>query len=187
MSAQRAKWQTLRSTLVYDNPWISVTHRDVTAPTGNEGIYGVVHFKNHAIAIIPIDDEGNTWLVGQHRYTVDQYSWEVPEGGAAPGESRLAAAQRELREETGILASRWTSLLSAQLSNSVSDELSTAFVAQQLSFTDIAPDETESIELRKLPLLDAVAMAADGTITDALSMMSLFKIKLMIESGELVI
>lgn len=187
MCKKQATWQTQSSRVVYDNPWISVFHRDVIAPTGKAGIYGVVHFKNHAIAIIPIDADGNTWLVGQHRYAIDQYSWEVPEGGAPLAESPLAAARRELREESGIIAGRWTSLLSAHLSNSVSDEISTAYVAQQLSFTEVEPDDTESIELRKLPLDDAIAMALDGTITDAFSMMSLFKVKLMIDKGELVI
>lgn len=182
-----SNWQTHKTTVVYDNPWISVTHREVTAPTGKAGIYGVVHFKNSAIAIIPVDTDGYTWLVGQHRYPVNQYSWEVPEGGALHGESLLGAAQRELREETGIVAGMWTSLARSHLSNSVSDETAVAFLAQHLSFTRTEPDDTELIELKRLPLTQAIEMAMDGTITDALSLVSLLKLKALIDDGRLVI
>ena len=178
-------WKTRKQTQVYDNAWISVSHRDVTAPTGAEGIYGVVHFKNHAIGILPIDDQGNTWLVGQQRYPLAQYSWELPEGGAPLGHSVLAAAQRELREETGIVAGLWTSLLQAHLSNSVSDEYAIAFIAQQLTFTNTELDDTELLQVRKLPLHEAIDMALDGSITDALTMMCLMKARLLIDNGDL--
>ena len=182
-----SSWQTHKTTVVYDNTWISVTHREVTAPTGKAGFYGVVHFKNSAIAIIPVDSDGHTWLVGQERYPVGQYSWEVPEGGSIHGESLLGAAQRELREETGIIAGMWTSLARSHLSNSVSDETAFVFLAQQLSFTSTDPDDTELIELKRLPLQEAIAMAMDGTITDALSLISLLKVKVLIDDGTLVI
>jgi len=187
MIKQNDGWQTLSESIVYDNPWISVSHRQVTAPTGKNGVYGVVHFKNRAMAILPVDEDGNIWLVGQHRYPLNQYSWEVPEGGAPIGQSLLSAAQRELREETGIVAGLWTSLLHAHLSNSVSDEYAVAFVARQLSLKTIEPDDTELIELKKIPLQDAVCMAMDGTITDALSMMCLMKLKLLVDSKQLVL
>jgi 8-oxo-dGTP pyrophosphatase MutT (NUDIX family) len=183
----RDQWKTLHQEIAYDNPWIAVSHRKVIAPTGKEGIYGVVNFKNTAVAIVPIDSQGNTWLVGQQRYPISRYSWEVPEGGAPTGQSLLAAAQRELREETGILAGMWTSLLHAHMSNSVSDEYAIAFVAQQLQYTDIEPDDTELITMKKVPLTEAIDMAADGQISDSLSMMCLLKIRLMIEREELVL
>ena len=179
------RWFTHTIDEMYDNPWITVTHRSVSAPTGKPGIYGVVHFKNTAIGIVPIDAEGYTWLVGQHRYTLDQYEWEIPEGGAPPGESALAAAQRELREETGILARRWTSLLTLHTSNSVTDEVARIFVAQDLSHGDNAPDDTEVLQLQRVPLKDAINMALDGTITDSLSLAALLKVSHLLNKGVL--
>ncbi|NND91288.1 MAG: NUDIX hydrolase [Granulosicoccus sp.] len=178
-----AAWQTHAIDERYDNPWITVSHRRVTAPTGNPATYGLVHFKNTAIAVIPIDRDGHTWLVGQHRYTLDQYAWEIPEGGAPPGESPLGAARRELREETGITARRWTSLLKLYTSNSVTDELARAFVAQDLSFGDTQPDDTEVLALRRVPLDDAIALAMEGRITDGLSVAALLKVRLLLDQG----
>ncbi|MFK7861492.1 MAG: NUDIX domain-containing protein [Granulosicoccus sp.] len=187
MNKQCDGWRTNSESIVYDNAWISVSHREVTAPTGKDGVYGVVQFKNRAMAILPIDNEGNIWLVGQHRYPLNQYSWEVPEGGAPVGESVLGAAQRELREETGIVARLWTSLLHSHLSNSVSDEYAIAYIARQLSFNTIEPDDTELIDVRKIPLDDAINLVMDGSITDALSMLCLMKLKLLLDSKQLVL
>lgn len=176
-------WQTKSISQEYDNPWIKVTHRDVLAPTGKAGIYGHIHFKGTAIGVVPIDSEGYTWLVGQARYTLQRYEWEIPEGGAPHGESLLAAAQRELREETGISARLWTSLLTLNTSNSVTDEVAHAFVAQDLRFGDTAPDDTEQLQVRKVLLNDAINMAMDGTIRDSLAMASLLKVGMMIDRG----
>lgn len=180
-------WQTHSIDVVYDNPWITVSHRNVTAPTGNDAIYGLVHFKNTAVGIVPIDDQGNTWLVGQYRYTLDQYMWEIPEGGGHPDEGELLVAQRELREETGISAKRWTPLLETHTSNSVTDEYGVGFVAQELSFGETEPDDTENLSVKKIPLGDAIEMVMQGSITDALSMTCLLKVKLLIDSGKLII
>lgn len=160
----------------YNNPWIRITHREVTNPSGGPGIYGVVHFKNVAIGIVPIDEEGYTWLVGQYRYTLEQYHWEIPEGGCPEGQSYLEAAQRELLEETGITASEWTPLLETHISNSVTDEYGVCFVARGLSFGEAEPEETESLVIKKVPLKEAIDMVMRGEITDALSMMALLKI-----------
>ena len=172
---------------MYDNPWITVTHRDVTAPTGNAGIYGMVHFKNTAVGILPIDSEGNTWLVGQYRYTLNEYMWEIPEGGGTPQEDNLSVAKRELREETGITANSWTPLLELHTSNSVTDEFAVGFIAQDLQFGDCEPDDTEDLRIQKLPLTQAIDMALDGRITDGLAMASLFKAKILIDRGDIVI
>jgi len=180
-------WQTHSIEQRYDNPWISVSHREVTAPTGNPGIYGLVHFKNTAVGVVPIDQDGNTWLVGQHRYTLDQYTWEIPEGGALPNEDNLSVAKRELREETGIAASRWSQLLELHTSNSVTDEFAVGFVAQDLTFGECEPDDTEALKIRKVPLQTAIDMAMDGRITDGLAMACLFKVQLLIDRGKLVI
>ena len=175
-------WKTLDKTSVYDNPWIEVTHRQVLNPAGNDGIYGVVHFKNLAVGIVPLDEELNTWLVGQYRYALDQYSWEIPEGGCPLGSSSLQAAQRELLEETGITAAKWESILDFHTSNSVTDEAGKIFLAQKLSLGLAEPEETELLKVKKLPLREAIDMVLDGTITDSLSIMGLLRAKLWVES-----
>jgi len=184
---EKNPWRTLSKKTVYDNPWIEVSHRQVTAPSGQPGIYGKVHFKNIAIGIVPIDSEGYTWLVGQHRYTLDTYSWEIPEGGGDPNIEPVKTAQRELQEETGLHAKRWTPLLTLHTSNSVTDELGYAFIAQELTQGAMAPDETEVLQLKRLPLVDAIAMAMEGEITDALAIASLFKVQLLIDRKQLTI
>lgn len=166
-------WQTHSRRIVYDNPWIQVTHREVTNPSGNPGIYGVVHFKNLAVGIIPVDEHGNTWLVGQYRYPLDRYSWEIPEGGGPKGADPLASAQRELLEETGLTARRWQKLLDVDLSNSVSDEEGILFLATDLEQGDAQPEETEQLQVRKLPLREAIGMVLRGEITDSLSVIGL--------------
>ncbi|MCB9278711.1 MAG: NUDIX hydrolase [Lewinellaceae bacterium] len=173
-------WQTVSIERIYDNPWIAVSHRDVINPSGNKGIYGVVHFKNLAIGIVPLDEEGNTWLVGQYRYTIDQYSWEIPEGGCPLGTDPLASAQRELLEETGITAGKWEKILDFHTSNSVTDEAGMVFLARELSFGPSQPEETEKLEVRKLPFSEAVKMVESGEITDSLSIMALLRVRLML-------
>ncbi len=178
-------WKTLSIKEVYDNPWIKITHREVINPSGNPGIYGLVHFKNLAIGIVPLDENMNTWLVGQYRYALGQYSWEIPEGGGPHGTPPLEAARRELLEETGITAQRWTKILDLHTSNSVTDETGLVFVAQELSFGEAMPEETEQLQLRKLPFAEALAMVMNGEITDSLSMVALMKVKLLLDTGQL--
>lgn len=170
-------WQTLSSREVYSNPWIRVREDQVINPSGKPGIYGVVEYKNRAVGVIPVDDEGFTWLVGQYRYTHDLYEWEIPEGGCPEGESLTDCARRELLEETGIIAGELEMILEGiQLSNSVSDEKAFIFVARKLSFTQAAPEETEKLEVKRVPLREAVAMAMNGQIRDGMSVMGLLKL-----------
>ena len=176
-------WQTINTEIRYDNPWISVTHNEVINPAGKDGIYGKVHFKNKAIAILPLDQDNNTWLVGQYRYTVDTYSWEIPEGGCTDNSTPLEAAQRELLEETGIIANRWTELLYGHMSNSVSDEEAYGFIAQDLKFTDAQPEETEDLARIKLPFDDALEMALNGKITDIFAVTCLLKAAHLLDRG----
>lgn len=176
-------WKTLTIKEVYDNPWINVTHREVITPSGTTGIYGMVHFKNIAIAIIPIDNEGYTWLVGQYRYTINRYSWEVPEGGGSHGISPLESAQRELLEETGITAGTWIEAGELHLSNSVTDERGLIFVAKDLSFGEAKPEETEQLEIKKVHFEEALEMAMNGEITDAFAVVAILKVKLMMDKG----
>ena len=176
-------WQTLSSEPRYDNAWITVTHHEVINPSGGLGIYGLVHYKSLAIGILPVDAEGNTWLVGQWRYPTDHYTWEIPEGGGDPSLDPVESAKRELREETGIEASHWRLLLHMELSNSVSDEFAYVYVATGLSFGIAAPEETEQLTLRKLPLAEAIAMALDGRVMDALSVAALLRAKIELDAG----
>jgi 8-oxo-dGTP pyrophosphatase MutT (NUDIX family) len=169
-------WKTLRSKVVFDNPWMTVLEDRVVSPSGGQNDYGHVRFKNRAVAIIPIDDANNTWLVGQDRYTLAEYSWELPMGGAPKSEDPLQAAKRELREETGIRAAQWTELMRLHISNSITDEEGLVFVAKELRHGETEFEETEKLEIRRLPLTEAIAMAVNGEITDAISVAALLRI-----------
>lgn len=164
--------------VAYENPWITVWHDDVTRPDGSPGIYGVVHFDSLAAGVVAIDEEDRVVLVGQHRYTLDVDSWEIPEGGVPPGETALEGIQRELREETGLEADQWRELCRLDLSNSVTDERAVLFVATGLRHGDASPEPTESIEVRWVPFDEALAMTAGGGITDAMSVVALQRLAL---------
>ena len=165
-------WRTLSSRQVYENPWISVREDQVVRPDGEPGIYGVVHYKNVAVGILAIEED-HVYLVGQYRYPLEMYSWEIPEGGCPDGEEPLSAARRELREETGFEATSWRKLGEAYLSNSVADEYAVWFLATGLVPGEVRPEGTEEIKVRRVPLREALAMALDGGITDALSIVAL--------------
>ena len=173
-----AGWKRLTRQVVYDNPWIQVTHEDVLRPNGSEGIYGVVHFKHRALGIVPIDSKGNTWLVKQSRYSCNEITYEIPEGGGRLDEDPLDAAKRELAEETGLRAKNWVKILTLRTSNSVTDELAFIYLATDLTQGKQCLEETEDIEVIKLPLEQAIGMAKNGEITDAMSASALFKIAL---------
>ncbi len=168
-------WKTLSSRTVFDNPWISVHEDHVINPGGGENQYGWVHFKSSAVAIVPVDSDGNTWLVGQTRYTLGKYTWEVPMGGSPDGESSADTAVRELQEETGLAAETFTELMTAHTSNSITDEVGYLFLAEGLTTGDAEPEETEDLTVRRLPLDEAVAMVYRGEITDALSALALLR------------
>jgi len=172
-------WQTLATKDIYKNPWIQVREDQVINPKGGNGIYGVVSFKNKALGIIPIDEEMNTWLVGQYRYPLDEYSWEIPMGGGLLEKDILESAKRELKEETGFTAAKWTKVCRLHTSNSVTDERATVFLAWDLVQGAAAPDPTERLELRRLPLTEAFRMVASGEIRDGLSVISLQAVQLM--------
>lgn len=176
MSKHENPWKTLNVRDVYDNAWITVAEHQVTNPAGNPGIYGKVSFKNLACGIIPLDDEGNTWVVGQYRYALGQYSWEIPMGGVARGTELLAGAKRELAEETGLSALRWEQILSVHVSNSITDEAGFVFVAESLEHGEPAFDDTEKIEIRQLPFAELLRMTMNGEISDLLSIAGVLKL-----------
>ena len=172
-------WQTNAEKEIYDNPWINVTEYQVTNPSGNPGIYGKVHFKNIAIGILPLDEDMNTYLVGQYRFVVNQYSWEIPEGGGPLGTDPLISAQRELLEETGLKASNWTELQRMHLSNSVSDELCIIYLARGLEQHEAEPEETEQLTVTKIPFEEVYRMVCAGEITDSVTISAVLKARLM--------
>ena len=174
---EKSPWVTQLSQVEYENKWIRVEEHQVINPAGRPGIYGKVHFKNKAIGIVPIDDTGHTWLVGQWRYPLGEWSWEIPEGGGPEGSDVLDSAKRELKEETGLVARTWTMIQRIHLSNSVSDEEGFIFLAEDLTQGDVQPEETEAdMTIWRLPLIEAIQMALDGKITDSLSVVGLLRV-----------
>lgn len=178
-------WKVLSEKNVYDNPWIQVVEYDVINPSGGKGIYGKVHFKNTAIGILPLDENGDTFLVGQYRFAISQYSWEMPEGGGPAQDDPLASAKRELLEETGLVAHDWRTILTMHLSNSVTDEWGIVYLARQLQQHAADPEETEQLAVKKLPFEEVYAMTQNGKITDALTVAAILKVKLMMLNGEI--
>jgi 8-oxo-dGTP pyrophosphatase MutT (NUDIX family) len=173
-------WKILDSGVKYENPWIRVTEHQVINPGGGRGIYGVVHFKNRAIGVVALDEEKNIYLIGQYRFPLHQFSWEIPEGGGPLEEAdSLESAKRELLEETGLRAARWEKLLEMHLSNSVSDEHGIVYLATDLTQHTAQPEETEQLFLKKIPFEEAYEMVKKGALTDSLTVAAILRIRLM--------
>jgi 8-oxo-dGTP pyrophosphatase MutT (NUDIX family) len=171
-------WTRRSRAVVYDNPWITIWHDEVARPDGSPGIYGVVHFANLAVGAVVLDDEDRVLLVGQHRYTLDAYSWELPEGGVPDGEPAVDGARREVREETGVEADGWREIVRFHLSNSISDEAGVLFAARARTHGAPSPEPSEELEIRWVPFDEALAMTTDGRITDAMTIMGLQRVAL---------
>ncbi len=168
-------WITQKTTEIYQNPWIKVEEHKIINPAGKDGIYGTVHFKNKALAIIPIYQDGNTWLVGQYRYPLNQYSWEIPMGGGLLGKDLLESAKRELKEETGLIAQKWTEIMKIHTSNSVTDEEGIVYLAEDLTQGKTEFEETEILLIRRLPFTEVLEMVMNGSITDGISIAGILK------------
>ncbi len=178
-------WTTLASKTVVDNKWVRVEEHDVLNVKGTPGHYTTLHFKRVATGAVALDKGGHVFLLGQHRYPLRAYSWEVPEGGTDPGEAPLAAIQRELKEEAGVSAGAWRHILTMHLSNMMSDEIAFGYLATDLTLGAAEPEESEVLELRRVPFAEALAMALDGRITDAITVALLFRVEIMRARGEL--
>jgi 8-oxo-dGTP pyrophosphatase MutT (NUDIX family) len=185
MDEKKNPWTVVSRETRYENDWIRVDHHEVRKPTGGPGIYGVVHFKNHALGIVPIDAKGHTILVGQYRFPLDYYSWEIPQGGGAADKALVESAQRELREECGVTAKQWLQILGMDLSNSVTNEHGTAFLAWDLTEGTAEPEDTEQLQVLRLPFWDAVKRAEKGEIRDSVTICALFRVALMALQREL--
>lgn len=185
MDEDKNPWEILNKKEIYDNPWITLHHHEVITPGGKKGIYGTIDFKNSAIGIIPLDDELNTYIIGQYRFPLNKYSWEIPEGGGTKGEDPLIAAKRELSEECGIKAKKWMKIQDFNLSNSVTTETGHLYIARELSFFNAHPDDNEELQLKKIPFKDLFQMVLDGEVTDAMTIMAVYKTNYLIENKKL--
>jgi 8-oxo-dGTP pyrophosphatase MutT (NUDIX family) len=173
-------WRRVSRDKIYENQWITVYHDEVVTPAGSDGIYGIVSFKNTAIGIIPLDDNGYSWLVSQYRYALARREYEIPMGGCAEGDDMLAAGRRELREECGIEAQTWTPLLRLNTTNSVSDELAQVFVAEQLSFGEQQLEDSEAdLQVHKLPFKTIYQWVLEGRIMDSISIAAVLKLAIL--------
>ena len=182
---ERGPWRTKSEQLKYETDWIAVSHHEVIDPKGNDGIYGVIHFKNIAVGMMPLDEHGNTWIVGQYRYPIDNYSWEIPEGGGSLEVDPMDTAKRELKEETGIQARKWTRILEMDLSDSASDERAVVYLAQDLEYGEAEPESTEDLQVRKIHFNELLRMVMDGEIRDAITVATVLKVELMLRDGRL--
>jgi 8-oxo-dGTP pyrophosphatase MutT (NUDIX family) len=177
-------WTRNARRVAYENAWVTVWHDDVTRPDGAPGIYGVVHFANLAAGVLVLDEDDRVLLVGQHRYALDAYTWEIPEGGVPDGETPLDGTRRELREETGVEAADWRELATVELSNSVTDEVAVLFVATGLTHGTATPDGTEDLVVRWLPFDEVLAMTLDGRIRDVMTVLAVERYALLRSRGD---
>lgn len=185
MSPKGPPWQRLAKRPIYENPWITVDEFDAVAPTGAKALYGLVGMKNLALGILPLHSDGTVTLVGQHRFPLGAYSWEIPEGGGAKDIDPLISAQRELREEAGLEAREWHSVLDFDLSNSVTDERGLGFLALDLSPVPFEPDDTEVFAMARIPFKEALMVALAGHMRDLITLAMLLRAHHMAVNGEI--
>jgi 8-oxo-dGTP pyrophosphatase MutT (NUDIX family) len=173
---QVSPWKTKSSRTVYQNNWISVREDEVIRPDGNPGIYGVVLIRP-SVGVLAVNDRDEAVLVGQWRYSVNRYSWELPRGGSHPGEpDMLDVARRELVEETGVIAARWEFLGTVDNGNGVAEDVQSLYLATGLTHTETSPDPEEDITVEWKPFDEVLEMALNGGITEVCSLAAIFKV-----------
>lgn len=163
----RPAWRNDSVETLFENPWLRLTRHEATAPTGTPADYVVARPRNLACGVLPIHSDGTVTLVGQARFALMNYSWEMPEGGVPVNEDPLVGVQRELLEETGLVARDWREVLRMELSNSITDERAIAWLAWDLTQTDARPDPTEVIETARVPFMSLMAEIDRGSVRDA--------------------
>ena len=179
-------WRVTEQSVPYDNPWIQVRDHNVIHPDGSPGQYGTVHFKANGVGVLPLDHNGKVWMVGQHRFPLNAYSWEVPEGGSPLGEAPLETAKRELAEETGLKAEQWHSLFkSVALSNSVSDERGWGYLAFGLTSGQSHPEASEELEVEQWPFPLLLARVLSGDVSDSVTQLITLSALVRAQQGEL--
>ncbi len=183
--ATRPNWQKVRGEVVFETKWIRVERHDVIAPTGKPALYGLAFFQNRAIVVLPLFDDGTVPLVGQMRYSIDAYSWEIPEGGAPLDEDPRDGAVRELREETGLIAADLREILHMDLSNSVTDEACVCYLATGLSQAETEPDDTEHFDYARVPFSHLLKAVINGQVRDAITIACVLRVHHMAVTGDL--
>ncbi len=178
-------WQLKSSQLIYENKWIALREDRVVDPNGNDTIYGVLSPKSLAVGVIPLDENNNTWLVGQFRYPLNEYSWEIIEGGCPIGTDLLDSAKRELKEEAGLEATEWKHFLTLHTSNCITDETAEVYVARNITIGESQPDEDEKLQILQLPFEEAYQYVLEGKITDGISVAAILKLKVMLMKGDI--
>ena len=183
--AKPPAWRSAGTETVFDSPWLALTRHAATAPTGHAADYAVVRFKNVGTGVLPVHDDGTVVLVGQQRFALANYSWEMPEGGAPLGEDPFDGVRRELVEEAGLEAAHWAPALTVEMSNSITDEIGKTWIAWGLSPVPVAPDPTEIIAVVRVPFLDLLNEIGRGTVKDSLTVATAYKAYHMALNGEL--
>lgn len=174
--SRKNPWKTLSTKIVRSNPWFKLREDRVIRPDGKPGTYSFI-LAPRAVGVVPCFQDGTVLLVGQYRYPLDAYSWEIPEGGSREQEQPIQTARRELREETGYRAGTFKSLGILHTSNCFTDEVAHLFYATDLKPGKDDQDGTEQIVTRRLPFKEAWQMAVDGKITDSLTLVALFRLQ----------
>ncbi len=185
ISEVKNPWEILDTVDVYESDWISLVKHNVLDPKKNKAVYSIVKFKHTAIGVLPLDKDLNTWIVGQYRFPINKYSWEIPEGGGSLSEAPVEAAKRELSEEVGISAKKYTLIQEFNTTNSCTDEKAYLYVAQDLSFHDSHPDDNEELKVKKIPFEKLYQMVLNGEITDSLTIIAAHKTKYLLENNKL--
>ena len=178
-------WRDAGSTTTFENPWLRLTRHEATAPTGMKADYVVMRPKNLSVGVLPLHADGTVTLVGQQRFALMNWSWEMPEGGAPFDEDPLEGAKRELAEEAGLAAAHWREVLKVEMSNSITDERAMAWVAWELTPVPVAPDPTEIIRVARVPFGDLLKEIQRGSIRDMFTVATALRAYHMAREGEL--